>query len=352
MKRDNIESVIEYYKSKSKPEDRFTSFDYCYNYFRSTTDLEKDIEKSCLVLGFYLASWGMFRGSSFLLDCSVKRFESTIKYINEQKKSVWSIDVDNYEENIVNIIEIYNGIKDRLILNRESDLTLITKILLGVFGFIPAFDSNFCDTFRVLSKGKCGFRKVNKKSLCFIHNFYQENKQTIDNLSAKTFTTDFLTEGKTIINYPKAKIIDMYGFYASQEKKTEKVFEILGEGGGICISRQINKSGVKFIFHHNEFDPTDEELEVNKKDEYDNFEQSFQLINDRYPWYLLHLKTIHDDYKNFIIKRLIKKLNHKSAMLENFGFHKDDLENSLKIKLNCSMNKHTNKLIWSYKKIL
>jgi hypothetical protein len=356
MKRDDIELVIEDYKSKSKPEDRYTSYDYCYNYFRSTTDLEHDLEKSCLVLGFYLASWGMFRGSSFLLDHSVKRLQSTIKYINQIKildKSVWSIDVDNYtDKNMNTIIDIYQEVKKRLIPNRESDLTLVTKVLLGVFGFIPAFDTYFCDTFRVLSEGKCGFRKVNKKSLGFIHNFYQVNKQTIDDLSAKTFTTDFLTEGKTIINYPKAKIIDMYGFIASQEKKTEKVFEILGEGGGICISRQINKSGVKFIYHHNELDPTNEGLNINSKDEYDNFEQPFQLINERYPWYLLHLNTIHDDYKNFIIKRLIEKLNHKSAMLENFEYHKDDLENSLKIRLNCSMNNRTNKLIWDFEKIL
>jgi hypothetical protein len=135
-----------------------------------------------------------------------------------------------------------------------------------------------------------------------------------------------------------------------KEITTEKVFEILGEGGGIRISRQINKSGAKFIYHHNESDPTDEGLDINSKNEYDNFEQPFQLINDRYPWFLLNL-MVHDDYKNFIIERLIEKLNHKSALLENFEYHKGDLENILKIKLNHTINKHTNELTWSYEKI-
>ncbi|MDI6803669.1 MAG: hypothetical protein QME58_07460 [Bacteroidota bacterium] len=108
--------------------------------------MNKDVEKSCLVLGFYLARWGMFRGSSFLLQHSVKH------------------------------LRIYKEIKERLILNGNKDLTLITKVLLGVFGFIPAFDTYFCDTFRAISKGQCGFRKVNNISLGFIHNFYQENK--------------------------------------------------------------------------------------------------------------------------------------------------------------------------------
>ncbi len=72
MKQADIKLVIEDFKLKSNPDDRYTSFDYCYNYFRTTNDLNQDIEKSCLVLGFYLASWGMFRGSSFLLQHSIK----------------------------------------------------------------------------------------------------------------------------------------------------------------------------------------------------------------------------------------------------------------------------------------
>jgi hypothetical protein len=202
---------------QSNPDDRYTSFDYCYNYFRTTNDPTKDIEKSCLALGFYLASWGMFRGSSFLLKKSVKHFQPTIQYIATLDNSVWDIDVDNYDEtNIKTIIKIYKDIKNHIILNSNSDLTLITKILLGVFGFIPAFDNYFCNTFRVISDGQYGFRKVNVKSLTFIKTFYEANKTTIDKLSAETFTTDFMTGQKTTTNYPKAKIIDMYGFTVGQ----------------------------------------------------------------------------------------------------------------------------------------
>jgi hypothetical protein len=159
----------------------------------------------------------MFRGSSFLLKKSVKHFESTIRYIATLDISVWEIDADNYDEkNIQTIIKIYKDIKTRLINNDNSDLTLITKILLGVFGFIPAFDNFFCNSFREISGGQCGFRKVNEKSLSFIKTFYESNKTVIDRLSDETFTTDFMTGQKTTLNYPKAKIIDMYGFTAGQ----------------------------------------------------------------------------------------------------------------------------------------
>jgi hypothetical protein len=217
MTKTDIEPIVNKFKSQSNPDDRYTSFDYCYNYFRMTNNLTQDIEKSCLVLGFYLASWGMFRGSSFLLQKSVKHFEPTIRYIASLDKSVWKIDVDDYnEKNVETIIGIYKDIKERLILNGNSDLTLITKILLGVFGFIPAFDDYFGNSFRAISGGQCGFRKVNVKSLTFIKTFYESNKETIDRLSVETFTTDFMTGQKTTINYPKAKIIDMYGFSFGQ----------------------------------------------------------------------------------------------------------------------------------------
>lgn len=217
MIRTDIESIVKKFKTQSNPYHRYTSFDYCYNYFRITNDPTKDIEKSCLELGFYLASWGMFRGSSFLLRKSVKHFQPTIQYIATLDNSVWDIDVDNYDEtNVKTIIKIYEDIKNHLILNSNSDLTLITKILLGIFGFIPAFDNYFCNTFRVISDGQCGFRKVNVKALTFIKTFYDANKTTIDKLSAETFTTDFITGQKTTTHYPKAKIIDMYGFTVGQ----------------------------------------------------------------------------------------------------------------------------------------
>ena len=192
----------------------------CNYYFLNSEDLTEDIEKSCLVFGFYLASWGMYRGSSFLLQKSVKYFEPTIQYVSKLDKSVWTIDIDNYNSvNMATIQSIYAEIKSRIVSNDNADLTLVTKILLGIFGFVPAFDNYFCDTFRNISKGECGFRKLNTNSLSVIRNFYEANRASIDDLSKQTFTTNFLTGEKTKINYPKAKIVDMYGFTVGLIKK-------------------------------------------------------------------------------------------------------------------------------------
>lgn len=125
----------------------------------------------------------------------------------------------------------------------------------------------------------------------------------------------------------------------------EIVFEIFGEGGGINISRVKNKSGEKFLYHHREFDPTDEGLGIDEKSEYLCFEIPFQLINNKYNWYLLHI-TVHKDYRNYVIEKLIENLNENFIKPEYFNFSREALEHCLGINLECKLL--DNKQIWSY----
>src|SRR5690625_5998584 len=87
MKQVDIKNILKQYTKKTEAEERYSSFDYCYNYFKNTDDYLADIEKSCLALGFYLASWGMYRGSSFLLNKSAKYFEPTSEYLADRKST-------------------------------------------------------------------------------------------------------------------------------------------------------------------------------------------------------------------------------------------------------------------------
>lgn len=133
---------------------------------------------------------------------------------------------------------------------------------------------------------------------------------------------------------------------------TETIFEIGGEGGSISISRQKDESGETFIYHHTEFDPTDEGLDVNKNDEYDNFEQPFQLINKRFHWYMLYIQTVHDDFRNYILEKLIEKLNDGPVTPNYLKNCRERLENSLNIDFNYSKNNQSDKNTWSYSRRL
>jgi hypothetical protein len=201
---------------------RDASFDYCYNYFNLSTkdDISNDLEKGCLVIYYYLASWGMLR-NSFLLNKSWKHFLPLLKYLAEKKSEdtrPWSIDVNSYnEENIEILKEVYNDIKKLVIPFKKekieyTHLTLITKIMLGIFGNIPAFDTYFVLSLKTMFPKECGFTVVNEQSLNCIKKFYLANENDINNLSSNKYTIDILSEGTTTLNYTKAKIIDLYGF--------------------------------------------------------------------------------------------------------------------------------------------
>ena len=226
MKQENIKEYLDYYLSETNPTDRYTSFDYCYNYFKTNSSeyLLNNMEKSCLVLGFYLASWGMLR-NSFLLQKSIKFYEPIIQYISELDRSYWSIDVDNYtDDNINKILKVYEDIESKIIpINEKGNPaeagTLLTKILLGVFGFIPAFDTYFLKAFKFMSKYNKGFKVVNLNNLKIISEFYVSNKMVIDEFASITKTYEVSTGNKTNISYTKAKIIDMYGFMVGLKLK-------------------------------------------------------------------------------------------------------------------------------------
>jgi hypothetical protein len=192
---------------------RYASYDYCYNHFHPTNRIiiKNDIEKSCLSLGFYLASWGMFRGSSFLLRKSVKHFEPLIEYISELDSEVWEIDAHNLNDKHEQLIEVYKKICELFIPDKCAHLTLATKIMLGVFGSVPAYDRFFIDTFKEIFQDECGFTRFSKKSLLCINKFYLENKEPIEALTKNIATLSFNGRGGGY-NYTRSKVIDMYGF--------------------------------------------------------------------------------------------------------------------------------------------
>jgi len=96
---------------------------------------------------------------------------------------------------------------------------------------------------------------------------------------------------------------------------SERVFEIGGEGGSPRISRIETEPGLRFIYHHNEFDPTEEGMDVNFEKLFYNFETAFKTIHDRYPWNMLFLLSVHDDYKSFIAEKLNINLSYDKNKL-------------------------------------
>ena len=201
---------------------RYKSWEYCYSEFCKAREKgSKDLEHLSLHLAFYLASWGMYRGSSFLLKKDYKVHIPVVKEILKKKYNVLAgIKCADFMDNWSTYIELYNNLKDYYsdvrsdVTNSKSDIssTLITKVLMGTLGCVPAYDRFFA--LGVKSEGvTSGYHS--KKSLEKLVEFYlkKENKKVLDKVIFKTEDDDL---------YPQMKILDM-GFWEMGRKIDEEI---------------------------------------------------------------------------------------------------------------------------------
>jgi hypothetical protein len=196
-----------------EPISRFTSFDYCYNYFQDarkqgTTGALADgdrLMESCLQLGFYFASWGMMRGSGKLITRSLSGLVPVVRAIAAEPPSTWDLSAGS----LVDYADEVHGLGRRLRpeFGFSASDTMVTKVMLGVFGCVPAFDTNFCRGFRV-DQGASASLRV--KGLKAVGKYYAEHRTEID--AQEVLTLDFSTERETSRRYPAAKIIDIVFF--------------------------------------------------------------------------------------------------------------------------------------------
>lgn len=199
-----------YLQGRTSPDERYASWDHCFNYFqesrRSGTNNElanRDrLQTSCLHLGFYLASWGMYRGKARLLQRSSRALAPVIAEVSQTPETVWTLDVDCYSDDSIELL-LDTVARFREVLPGNPTDTLVTKTMLGIFGNIPAFDRYFrtgIDTSR-----------LSKKSLRKVKSYYDAHASDITEL--RTPTLDF-DGNQTELKYTHAKVIDMIFFVA------------------------------------------------------------------------------------------------------------------------------------------
>lgn len=213
-KRDYMHDIIEKYISNNNQEfQRYNSWNHCFKAFAEIED-EKQLS---LHLGFYLASWGMYRGSSGLLQKDYLVHLEAVRII----KRFWHLRCTKENEvdqsaipEIVKVIKElknhYNSLKFQTLKGVTKTIsptdTLISKILLGSLGCLPAFDRFFVDG---VTQEKEKFKTLKESSLEMLFDYVDKNKELA--LIQKQYPA-----------YPKMKLVDMYfwqiGFDESRKK--------------------------------------------------------------------------------------------------------------------------------------
>lgn len=105
----------------------------------------------------------------------------------------------------------------------NNHLVLVSKIMLGTLGIVPAYDRYVSQSIKNIYNGDKfnintlnttkSFNKKYKESLEFLNKFYNANKVDFDTVSIRT--KEFGSEKDSKLKYTKAKILDMYLFAKS-----------------------------------------------------------------------------------------------------------------------------------------
>lgn len=194
---------------------RSRSWEHCYRVFRDArTDPSPDNDYLSLHLAFYLASWGMYRGSSFLLQ---KDYKVLVPIVEEILKPEYDClfgvacvglrepEVQERYTNVYHYIaEHFRPIRDevagRVVASQVSPV-LTTKILMGTLGCVPAYDRFFQDgvaTYKVTT------REYSLDSVLRLVDFYEEHNDRLEDARRGMQCED--------LTYPQMKLLDM-GFW-------------------------------------------------------------------------------------------------------------------------------------------
>jgi len=209
---DAIRCIHTYYNETVRDEHgRYRSWRHCYSAFREcrgVTD-DKTIDYLSLHLAFYLASWGMYRGSSFLLQKDYKVHMPVVRIVMETKYDLLlAISAEGLleEENLKLLDDVSDRIRGAYVRelssfenvpNNATD-TLITKILLGTLGCVPAYDRYYVQAVRKFGISAGIYSMSSVKSAA---EYYLTYKEEFEAVRAEL--------SKSGIEYPVMKIMDM-----------------------------------------------------------------------------------------------------------------------------------------------
>ena len=211
-----IKSSTEFYNDLKIDENgQYRSWEHCYSHFiKARGSKEIDYDYLSLQLAFYLASWGMYRGSSFLLQKDYKVHIPVVKeLLSKEYDALAGIECIEFrkESNQQLLREInsflgqyYDKIRREVKgqeLKNQLSFTLITKILMGTLGCVPAYDRYFIAG---IKKQKVTTGNYNLKSIMKLVDFYEKNSVRLESVREK-----MEVDG---MPYPQMKMLDM-GFW-------------------------------------------------------------------------------------------------------------------------------------------
>lgn len=203
---------------------RERAWDLCFAHFQEHPKPTEVMETSCLHLGYYLASWGMLRGSSFLFrETNLLHYQNIIEVIEKHDENLRGWDVPRYldPEGFARFSSAWTDLREAFLPAGGRGLTLISKVIMGVWGSIPSFDTYFVATFKRLAETpseRGAWNSAGERALGTLHEVYEQHADEIDAVRDRYPVWNFASGEQTRLHMTRAKVLDIYGFYETWKR--------------------------------------------------------------------------------------------------------------------------------------
>jgi hypothetical protein len=200
------------------PHHRYLSWEHCYRFFRARTPeaLVADKDAAALQLGFYLASWGMYRGSSFLLQRSYTVHVAVVERLASSEFSpLWNTEVGANASDVdlvPTILAAVDAVKAAYEPFGAATDTLATKVLLGTLACLPACDRFFID----------GFKKAGNKYSYLNSRFVERMIAFCSATAGQLRIEQTRIENLSGMRYPFMKLADMFFWQIGYEAAAQR----------------------------------------------------------------------------------------------------------------------------------
>ena len=195
---------------------RYRSWEHCYRFFQRLTpsEMASQRDSAALQLGFYLASWGMYRGSSFLLQHAYTVHLGVIDCLAALRfSSLWEREFGSDKNDLTlvpTVLAVIRAIREAYAPFGQPTDTLVTKVILGTLGCLPACDRYFLDGFK--SQG-FSYSYLNEPFVKRILLFCGNNLADLRGEQERI-------ERSSGVHYPIMKLVDMYFWQLGYELDT------------------------------------------------------------------------------------------------------------------------------------
>lgn len=204
---------------------RYLSWEHCHGYFINNykNPNTEQLDLMCLHLAWYLASWGMLRGGSFLLQKDYRIHLPVVKLlVSKDYHDLYDCSIEMLADPVIckrimelstKIVGLYKGLTIDLGdgEGKSASDTLITKILLGTIGCTPAYDRYFKAGLALTNVAQ---QRYGEKSMQQLSKYYMDHYAELE--SYRTMIS------QNRISYTPMKILDMCFWQMGFDNDTQR----------------------------------------------------------------------------------------------------------------------------------